>query len=152
MAKVTVANIMIKKVITTTPNNGVVEVARLLDKKKIHGIPVINELKEVVGIITETDFYLKNELGFHIPSYIEFIKNSEFAKGKSQKQSQEYKQLINAKVSDVMTPKCFTISPETTVEELIAIFKKKKLYTLPVVNNSKKLVGIVTIADIIKLI
>jgi CBS domain-containing protein len=52
--KITVAEIMTKKVITTTPETDARDAARLLLQHKIGGLPVVRG-DELVGIITETD-------------------------------------------------------------------------------------------------
>ena len=52
--KLTVKEIMIKKVITVTPETSIAEAARLLLNRRIGALPVLKDEK-VVGIITETD-------------------------------------------------------------------------------------------------
>jgi predicted transcriptional regulator len=62
-----VKDIMSKNVITTNPEARVSDVAKLLHQHKIHGIPVVDG-KHLVGIITETDFFIKGEVEIHLPS------------------------------------------------------------------------------------
>jgi len=52
--KVTVGEIMTRKLFTVTPDTPLVEAARLLHAHKIGGLPVV-EGEVLVGIITETD-------------------------------------------------------------------------------------------------
>ena len=55
------------------------------------------------------------------------------------------------KVSDVMTKDKLITAPEgTTLDEAQEILKKYKIEKLPVVNTSKKLVGLITYKDIMK--
>jgi acetoin utilization protein AcuB len=56
LSKVTVKQIMTKKVITITADTPVEEAARLMVDKKIAGLPVVNN-GMVVGMITETDLF-----------------------------------------------------------------------------------------------
>ena len=50
-------------------------------------------------------------------------------------------------VSDVMTRDVLTVTPETTVEEVAAMFTEKRCRHLPVVSG-EKLIGLISIGDI----
>lgn len=54
LEKLTVKEIMTKKVITVTPQTPIAEAARLLINRKIGALPVLKD-ERLVGIITETD-------------------------------------------------------------------------------------------------
>ncbi len=146
-----VKQIMIRKVISVKPKTKVMEVAALLDKYSIHGVPVI-ENKLIIGIITESDFFISGGLDLHIPSYIDFLKRAKFAKNLSGKNKKGIDRLLNATATDIMTKNCFTVSAEMEVKDMIKVFKNKKYFTIPVVDSNKNIIGIITQADIIKLI
>jgi len=50
-----IENIMTKKVITTSPNNAIAVVAKILNQSHISALPVINDENKVIGIITSDD-------------------------------------------------------------------------------------------------
>jgi len=56
MAKITVAHVMTKKVVTITEDLPVEEAGRIMADRKIGGLPVIKGGK-LVGIVTETDLF-----------------------------------------------------------------------------------------------
>jgi acetoin utilization protein AcuB len=56
LSKVTVKNVMSKKVISITRDTPIEEAARIMADKKIGGLPVVDGDK-VVGMITETDLF-----------------------------------------------------------------------------------------------
>ena len=56
LSKVTVKQVMSKKVLTVTEDTPIEEAARIMADNKIGGLPVIRSSK-VVGIITETDLF-----------------------------------------------------------------------------------------------
>jgi acetoin utilization protein AcuB len=56
ISKVTVKNVMTKKVITVDAETPIEEAARIMADKKIGGLPVMSSGK-VVGMITETDLF-----------------------------------------------------------------------------------------------
>jgi CBS domain-containing protein len=53
--RLTVSNIMTRKVFTLTPEAFIVHAAELMTEKKIAGLPVVEKDGSVVGIITESD-------------------------------------------------------------------------------------------------
>jgi len=57
LARLHVNEIMTTDVITTTPETPIEDAARLMVTHKIGGLPVVDECREVVGVITETDIF-----------------------------------------------------------------------------------------------
>jgi len=56
MSKITVAEVMTKKVLTVSEDTPIEEAARVMSDNKIGGLPVMKD-GHVVGIITETDLF-----------------------------------------------------------------------------------------------
>jgi len=147
-----VKDIMTKKVISVKQNDSIMEVSELLTKFKIHGVPVLHKNK-IVGIITEVDFFIKSMPDIFLPSYIKILKKTKMKKGGvSMKRKREMKKIMKAKAEDIMTKNCITIYDNADISELIKLFQMRGIYTIPVLNRSGKMVGIVSQADIIKLI
>jgi len=148
-----ITDIMTKKVISIGPSVGIKEVSNLLMKHKIHGVPVIDEEKHVLGIITETDFFIKDEVDIYLPSYIDILQKTKILKAATQSKDRKLHQdLLKVTAKDIMTKKVVTIDENKPIKELYKLFKRKKLFTFPVVNEENMLTGIVTLVDIIKLI
>jgi CBS domain-containing protein len=55
------------------------------------------------------------------------------------------------RAKDIMTSPVVTVMPETALKEAAAILIRKKISTLPVVNDQQELVGIVSEADLMAL-
>ena len=70
----TAKEIMTKDVITVSPDATVEELARILMEHRISGVPVVDDTKRMVGIITENDLIRKNTR-FHIPTVINIFDN-----------------------------------------------------------------------------
>jgi CBS domain-containing protein len=51
-------------------------------------------------------------------------------------------------VADVMTPNPITVTPQTSLPEAIRILAEKRISGLPVVNDSGKLVGVISETDL----
>ncbi len=52
----TVEEVMIHNPVTTTPETSIKKAMAMIKKTKIGALPVVNEQKELIGMITETDF------------------------------------------------------------------------------------------------
>lgn len=57
MQQVKVSRIVQRDVITVKPDASLADAARLMVRYKIGGLPVINDAKQVVGMITESDIF-----------------------------------------------------------------------------------------------
>lgn len=145
-----IKNIMSKSIISVLPEMSIVSVAKMLSEHKIHGVPVVDG-KNLVGIITETDFFTKDASGLHLPTYVKVLQKKGVLGSIFSRKDDFDKKALSAKASDIMTANCITISPEAKVEDFVALIKEKNLHTVPVVSGGI-LVGIVTVADIVKLI
>lgn len=122
-----IEEIMIKDVLTLTPENTVKDALEAMRVKKIRHLPILSEDGTVVGIITDRD--LKEV----VPSSISEINdNSPY----------------NTLLSEVMTKNPILGHPMDFVEEAAVLFYDNKIGSLPIVSN-KKLVGIITETDLL---
>ena len=148
----TVEKIMTKNVKSVKIKTPLIKVSKLLAKKRLHAVPVVDEEKRVVGIITENDFFTKDMANTYLPTYINFLKKAKFKSKISKQEKINVDKLLTAKAGDIMVQKCLTVTPKASIKGLIEIFKTKKYYSIPVVDKSNKLIGIVTQQDILKII
>lgn len=109
---------------TIEPNDTVFEAIAKMSDQNVGSLLVMSDDK-LRGIITERDYRTKVIL-----------------KGRTSK---------TTRVSEIMTPDVFCISPDRTVKECMAIVTEKKFRHLPVLDNNK-VVGLVSIGDLVKAI
>ncbi|WP_399631593.1 acetoin utilization AcuB family protein [Sporosarcina sp. SG10008] len=122
-----IEEIMIKDVLTLSPENTVKDALDAMRDRKIRHLPILSMNGIVVGIVTDRD--LKEV----VPSSISEIKDSS-----------PYDTLL----SEVMTKNPITGHPMDFVEEAAVLFYDNKIGSLPIVSN-KKLVGIITETDLL---
>lgn len=138
-------DIMSKNVVTISPKATVEELARLLIKHKISGVPVVDNAKNLIGIVTENDLINQNKR-LHIPTIIRlFDAFIVFGSGRMQ---EEIKKMTASKVDEICTKKVVSITEETSLEEVATIMSEKNIHLLPVVIDSV-VVGIVGKADVV---
>lgn len=109
---------------TISPEATVYDAIALMAEKNIGALPVV-ENEQLVGIFSERDFARRVEL-----------------KGRS---------TTETRIRDVMTENVICITASQKIEECMQIMADKHIRHLPVQENNK-LVGMVTIRDVIKII
>lgn len=138
----TVRDIMSTNVISVKPESSAQAVADLIMQHQIHAVPIVNELFELQGIVAEGDFFYGHSGPVSMTSYL--------VNRLTKKSSPQGKTLSEISVSEIMTTPCISILPSLSVEEAGKICVDRSFNTLPVVDESKTLVGIVTAHDILK--
>lgn len=145
-----VQDVMTKNVVAVRPGTPLAEAATIMETNRFHALPVVEEGNTLVGIVTETDFFTKDAYSLHLPSYMNFLEKTGAAKAVSGDQKDMLTSLLTASVKEIMTPEPITVTPETPVAELMALFTSRKLQTVPVISEGERLVGIVAIHDVLK--
>jgi acetoin utilization protein AcuB len=123
---------MTTKVITVPPETDVEEAYHLMKKHGIRRLPVVDPDGCLIGIVTDRD--LRQVL---IPWK------------SSQKDKEFYYLASEVPVRDVMTDNVLTISPHTDVADAARIIYKHKIGGLPVIDEDRKVVGIITEMDLL---
>lgn len=142
----TAKDIMTSDVITIKPDATVEELARVLMEHKISGVPVVDEEKKIVGIVTENDLIRKNKR-FHIPTIIRIF-DAYFLLG-SGKAEEEIRKMAAKTVDEIYTEKVVSIKEETSLEDIATIMAEQHIHLLPVLSE-KTVVGIVGKADVVR--
>ncbi len=146
-----ISEIMTEEVMSVNEDMPIYEVARIISKNKIHAVPVVDKNSKVLGIITETDFFIKDSSGMlYMPSLIDFVRSGKLDYKKDEER-ETVKEVLNAKAKDIMSLKCEVVSPDMKLEDFIQLIKEKTFNSYPVADASGYLVGIITVADAIKL-
>lgn len=136
---------MTKDVITINSAATVEELARLLIEHRISGAPVVNNKKELIGIVTENDLISQNKR-LHIPTIIRLF--DAFIVLGSGKLEEEIKKMAAATVEEICIKKVVSITEDTPLQEVATIMSEQKIHLLPVLRNNV-VVGIVGKADIV---
>jgi CBS domain-containing protein len=135
-------------VVAVTPDDSIYTAIRLMLKKGISGLPVVEigplETRKLVGIVSEGDFLRRHEtktLG-RLPGWLEFLAGPG-------KLAEEYVRASSRKITDIMTRPVVTVTEDTPVEEIVQIMEQRHIKRLPVVRG-ETLVGIVTRANLLR--
>lgn len=147
-----ISDIMTKTVVACSPETSVKEAARLMYLNGLTGLPVLNMRDEVVGIITEYDL-IRIEDHLHLPASFAFLGSIVTLDNplNGDEIEKQLEKLAATKVEELMTKDVETIESNASIEDAAELILHKKLNPIPVV-DAGKLVGIISRADIVKLI
>lgn len=140
-------DVMTRNVISVGPEEKVERAARLLVDNRISGLPVVDNEKHILGIITEKDLMVKaSEL--KVPFYITLF-DSVILLDNPIRFNNNLKKYTASRVKEAMTAKVIVVDEDTPVTDIVTIMQNKKVNRVPVVRHDK-LVGIITRNDILK--
>ena len=125
---------MTTAVISAKEDASMLKVSKLMKEHGIKRVPVVDDEMKLIGIVSDRDIKEASPskattLDIHELSYL----------------------LSELKIKDIMTKEPVSVSPMDTIEQVALIMLEKKLTGLPVVDWEKKLVGMITGADIFKI-
>ena len=110
------------EIFTIAPDTSVYHALELMVEKNVSALLVM-ENDKLAGIFTERDYARKVVL-----------------KGKKSKETQ---------IGEIMTSNLITVSPETSIDECMALMTGKYIRHLPVLTDGK-LAGIISIGDVVR--
>ena len=119
-----VGDAMTQNPISCSPDKNLVECAKIMAQKHIGGM-LVTKGEKLVGLLSEQDIVRKV-----------------IAKGENP---------AKKKVKDVMVTRIKTISPEKDIYDALIIMRDLNIRHLPIVNGKNRLIGLLTIKDILKI-
>lgn len=143
----TAKDLMTRDVITVTPEATVKELARILVKNRISGVPVVNDGGKLVGIVTEKDL-IERDKKLHLPTVVTLFDAVIYLESEKHFKA-ELKKMVASTVGDIMVTDVVTIGEAATVREIATLMSEKGTNVLPVVKEGK-VVGIVGKADVVR--
>ncbi len=135
-----VADVMTTQVLTVAPQTTLKDVAELLAARGISGCPVVDESRQVLGVVSEADILAKERRPKRQPRFARIL---------------GYREPVDRKASartagEAMTAPAVTIGAERRVDAAAALMLDRSVNRLPVVDRDGVLVGIVTRADLVR--
>ncbi len=147
-----VKDIMTTDVVTVAPTMSIIEVAKLFAEKHVNGLPVVDEGKKLIGLITEYNVITAESL-LNLPGLEKISKDSQSPLHELEYLSAQVKKTASLTVADIMEKEPMTLMYDDTFEiALETLIKHHRVNPLPVVDKDKKLVGVVSRYDLLKLL
>ena len=130
--QVPVGELMSAPALTVKPETTVDELARMFVEYEYNGLPVVDGLRTLQGIVTQLDLFK-----LHLEPYPRFIPVMESAWVSS--------------VGAIMSPSVITLYPIEPAIKAMALMVEYRVRTIPVVNDAaggKVVVGVITRRDL----
>ena len=115
-----VKDLMTKNVEFVMPDATISEVAQIMEQSDVGIVPVCDEEKRLVGVITDRDIVIRN-----------------VAKNRG-----------DIKVEEIMSKRITTASPNEDIYNISKKMAKHRIRRIPIVEENNVLVGVVSIGDI----
>ena len=123
--------LMTKKVSTTSPGANLAEVADLMIKERISGMPVLGREGKMIGIVTTTDLLIVMGM---------ISDGSAVDRGES---------TINPTVEFAMSSDIYTVNENTGLDDVMHLMREKSIHTIPVMKDDQ-IVGVIGRHDVLK--
>lgn len=121
-----VGRICVREVDTADLDESASNAAGRMHQRAVGALVIVNDVAEPIGIVTDRDLVSRVLATGRIPT--------------------------ETSLGEIMTPAPKTVAEETPIESAIAIMRSGRFRRLPVVDHDNKLVGLVTLDDILMLL
>jgi CBS domain-containing protein len=135
-----VRDVMTTEVVAVEPSTPFKEIAARLARHRISAVPVLDADRRVLGVVTEADLLLKQE---HPDP------EAKVPPIWSRRRRRERKKAAAVVAGKLMTAPVTTVSPTATLAEAARRLHDAGVQRLPVVDETDRLVGIVSRADLL---
>lgn len=141
-------NIMTREVVAIKADTTVDEIARLLREHRIGGLPVVDDENRVIGIVSESDLFLKEKgmpfSAVKVPTLFKRWVDPD-------RLTEIYEDARHHTAADVLTSDVVCVDVDDTVGHAAWLMAQRNIKRVPVLQNGA-LAGIITRADIIRLL
>ena len=143
----TAAEIMNSDVPSVSPSDDARTAIDLLAKTELGAIPVVDDDRNVIGIVSESDLILSDEESdLHLPHYLNIMGGIVFI-GSMKGFEERLDKAFATKVSDLMTADPIVARSYEPADRVAKKIADKHHNHLPVVDEDGRLAGMVTRAD-----
>lgn len=138
------SDVMTSAVVTVSPDTPVAEVVDLLLRHGISGVPVVDESRAVLGVVSEGDLMRRAELGTEKQrgSWRTFFTGTARLAG-------DYVRSHGRLARDVMTADVICVGPLAPLDAIADVMEQHRIKRVPVVDN-RALVGIVSRSNLLR--
>lgn len=145
MAELLAKDIMTKRVMTVDKNTTLDKLIRILIRNDLGCIPVVDEENDLVGMVSEADIITKKS-SLPLPMSFSFAFLDKY-----ESYTKSTKDFLDTKVKKIMSRDLKTVGEDMTVDKVVNIMLNNNINRVPVVGPDKKLSGIITRSDIMKI-
>jgi CBS domain-containing protein len=136
--------VMTRDVVTVGPDATVGEIAALLVRHRISGVPVVSGDQQLIGIVTQTDLAHRSETGTEKRRkwWLEVFADPDV-------KAREYVKSHGLRARDIMTRFVVSVPQNESLGEVADVLDSHRIRQVPVVSKGR-IVGMISRADIVR--
>jgi CBS-domain-containing membrane protein len=136
-----VEDVMTSEVVCARPSTPYKELVRLLTERNVSAVPVVDEERHVLGVVSEADLILKQG------QPVDAVQRSLLA---SKRRRADRLKARGGTAAELMTWPVITVGPQAGVADAARLLRKHRIKRLPVTDPAERLIGIVSQSDVLK--
>lgn len=142
-----VIDVMTREVLVAHPDTSFREVVRLIEAHQVHALPVVDELRQVLGMVAGSDLLVRVER--------DLLAKEDSTAGRGRTFLQRRRRGRTAVTTagttsgEIMTSPAVTIDPSRTLSQAARVLHQRHIGRLPVIDQTGRLIGIVTRSDLL---
>jgi CBS domain-containing protein len=140
-------DIMTREVLTVRPGTSISELSKVLENRKIGGLPVVDKDGHLRGVITQSDL-VERARDLELPPAVN-IMDFHFYLQIPSHMIQKVEKMLGTTVGDCMSRNPVTVAPDTPISKIAALMDKQRVHTIPVLEEGK-IVGVIGKMDLVR--
>lgn len=136
-----VSDVMTGEVVCARLSTPYKELVRLMTERHVSAVPVVDDVRHVLGVVSESDLLLKRGQPADV------FQRSRLA---SRRRRVERLKARGGTAAELMSWPVVTVGPRASVTEAARLLRKHQIKRLPVTDPAGRLVGIVSHSDMLK--
>ena len=137
-----VKDVMTRSVVAVRQTAGYKDIVTVMRRRRVSAFPVLDSADHVVGVVSEADLLIK-----------EAVPSSGSTTGafppREAARRRERAKAAGVNAAELMTKPAVTVGPDTSVAEAARVMYDRRVKRLPVVDETGRLVGIVSRVDLL---
>ena len=142
-------DIMTQNLITVGPETTIREMAEILVKNKISGLPVVDDQGKVIGMVSEGDL-MQTEIAPKLPDALSILGAIIYYNG-LREYKEAFRKVAATKAEEIMTDKVVAVQAEDDVSQVGQLMLDHNIKRVPVLDGTR-LVGIISRSDMVKML
>ncbi len=149
----TAADAMVRDVVTTTPDASLREALDLMMENHVSGLPVLDSRDAVAGVISASDILaVEQEHASQAEESLGSYFDPDTQRWESVRMAADDERLEDRAVSEVMATELISVSADTSLDDIARTMVKNDVHRVLVLDDRKRLLGIVAAFDFVRLL
>jgi CBS domain-containing protein len=136
-----VKDVMTRSVVAVRATAGYKDIVAVMRRRHVSAFPVLDSADHVVGVVSEADLLVKEA----VPVSASAGAGAPWAAGRRKERAKAG----GVTAAELMSKPAVTVAPDATVAEAARVMYGRRIKRLPVVDDTGRLVGIVSRVDVL---